>query len=107
MKSIQLVDECIQFLKKEFDISDINDISAEALDNLYDKLGDIECDENEYTECNKNECAECDERDFKDPKKESCTIYSYRGQLASAIITEIGYWYRESKEKMVKVQKKI
>jgi len=72
MRNLKLVEECVKFLKEEFDIDDVNSLSDEAYMELSEKLVGIECDPSEYSE--DGEC------------------YSYRGQLASAIITEMGSW---------------
>lgn len=62
-----------QFLKEEFDVEDVNALSEKAQMELYEKLISIEIEESDKEESDK------DEED-----------YSARGQLASAIIAEMG-----------------
>ena len=68
-----------RFLKAEFGISDIDSISEKMYNDLYHKLVQIEVQETELDE------------------SEDGDGYSYRGQLASAIVTEMGENFREAK----------
>jgi len=72
-----LVEECVQFLEENFDVDDVNALSDKAYRELYEELAGIECDPAEYSEDGD---------------------YSYRGQLASAIITEMGASFRAHRQ---------